>query len=368
MFFNLPFAIYPLPYAIPVLVYYISGHGLGHSSRSIEVMRAVRALDPTRRIVVRTSAPRWVFDSAAPEGVEYQSFTADTGVVQQDSLSMDEDATARAAREFDRGFDTLVESEARWLRGTGARAVIGDVPAPAFAAAERAGIPGVAVANFTWDWIFSIYPAFDRVAPGAIDRIRRAYARTTLALRLPFHGGFDAMPAVRDIPMIARQSARGKMETRRQLGIAADAVVVLASFSGFGITLPIDELRRANDFVLLLAEREPPLGLRYEDLVAAADVVVSKPGYGIVSECAANDTALLYTSRGSFIEYGVLVAGMTGVLRSQFIDPEDLKAGRWSASIQTLLAQLRPATKPRIDGADIAARTILELIEGGAAR
>jgi len=351
-----------------VLVYYISGHGLGHSSRSIEVMRAVGTLDPARRIVVRTSAPRWVFDSAAPEGVEYQLLAADTGVVQQDSLSMDEDATARAAREFDRGFDTLVESEAQWLRRMGAHAVIGDVPALAFAAAERAGIPGVAVANFTWDWIFSIYPAFDRLAPGAIDTIRRAYARTTLALRLPFHGGFETMPSVRDIPMIARHSARSKQDTRRQLGIAADAVVVLASFSGFGISLPVDELRRANDFVLLLAEREPPPGLRYEDLVAAADVVVSKPGYGIVSECAANDAALLYTSRGNFIEYGVLVAGMPGVLRSQFIDPEDLKAGRWSASIQALLAQPRPATKPRIDGAEIAARTILELIECGAAR
>ena len=31
----------------------------------------------------------------------------------------------------------------------------------------------------------------------------------------------------------------------------------------------------------------------------AADVVVTKPGYGIISECIANDTAILYTSRGA---------------------------------------------------------------------
>ena len=30
-------------------------------------------------------------------------------------------------------------------------------------------------------------------------------------------------------------------------------------------------------------------GLRYEDLVRAADVVVTKPGYGIISEAIAND-------------------------------------------------------------------------------
>ena len=61
-------------------------------------------------------------------------------------------------------------------------------------------------------------------------------------------------------------------------------------------------------------------GLRYEDLVAAVDVVVTKPGYGIISECVANDTALLYTSRGDFVEYDVLVREMPRVLRCAFID------------------------------------------------
>ncbi|HEX7140541.1 MAG TPA: hypothetical protein VF219_22005 [Vicinamibacterales bacterium] len=351
-----------------MLVYYISGHGLGHSSRSVEVMRAIRALDGDRRIIVRTAAPRWVFESAAPEGVEYQPLVADTGIVQQDSLSMDEDATARAAADFDRTFPALVEREALRLRDAGARVVVGDVPPLAFAAAQRAGIPGIAIANFTWDWIFSIYPAFDRLAPGAIDTIRNAYAKTTLALRLPFHGGFETMPIVRDIPLIARRSTRDPIATRRQLGISVDAVVVLASFSGFGIALPVGELQRSKDFVLLVAEREPPPGLRYEDLVAAADVVVSKPGYGIVSECAANDTALLYTSRGNFIEYDVLVEGMRPVLRSKFISPDDLRAGRWSVAIEAVLAEPRPIDRPRIDGASVAAGTVLDTLESTALR
>jgi len=139
--------------------------------------------------------------------------------------------------------------------------------------------------------------------------------------------------------------------------------VVLASFSGFGLSLPVEELQRSKDFVLLVAEREPPLGLRYEDLVAAADVVVSKPGYGIVSECAANRTALLYTSRGNFIEYDVLVDGMPGLLRSKFISPDDLRAGRWSGAIEDLLAQPDHLERPRIDGAAVAARTIVDTLE-----
>ena len=40
-------------------------------------------------------------------------------------------------------------------------------------------------------------------------------------------------------------------------------------------------------------------------------------------EAIANDTALLYTSRGRFVEYDVLVSEMPRFLRAQFIEQED---------------------------------------------
>ena len=80
-------------------------------------------------------------------------------------------------------------------------------------------------------------------------------------------------------------------------------------------------------------------GLKYEDLVRAADVVVTKPGYGIISEAIANDAALLYTSRGRFVEYEVLVREMPRYLRAQFIDQENLLKGNWASALETLLNQ-----------------------------
>ena len=49
----------------------------------------------------------------------------------------------------------------------------------------------------------------------------------------------------------------------------------------------------------------------------AADVVVTKPGYGIIAECLANDTAIVYTSRGEFAEYDVLVDGAEAPCRGR---------------------------------------------------
>jgi L-arabinokinase len=104
-------------------------------------------------------------------------------------------------------------------------------------------------------------------------------------------------------------------------------------------------------------------GLRNEDLVRAVDVVVSKPGYGIISECLANHTALLYTSRGDFREYQVLVDAMPACLRCAFIDHADLFAGKWVSHLDALLAQPAPPTRPATNGADVAADILVELLQ-----
>jgi hypothetical protein len=103
-------------------------------------------------------------------------------------------------------------------------------------------------------------------------------------------------------------------------------------------------------------------GFRYEDVVRAVDAVATKPGYGIISECVANDTALLYTSRGHFIEYDVLVREMPRYVRCQFIDHPDLFAGRWATALNALFSQPPPPERPAVDGAEQVAEHLLALL------
>jgi L-arabinokinase len=346
------------------IVFYVSGHGFGHASRDVALLRALVARRPDVHVVVRSAiAAEWFAGATATLGVALQHAQVDTGIVQIDSLRFDEEATAREAAHFYAAFDAHVDREAMAIRGLGADLVIGDIPPLAFAAAARADVPSVAISNFTWDWIYGVYPAFERLAPDVIPAIRRAYASTTHALRLPLHGGFEPMAAVtRDIPFIARRSARDPVATRRALGLTSARPVVLSSFNAYGVTLPLDRLARSSRFELIDPARPLPDGFIYEDLVAAADVVVSKTGYGIVSECVANETALLYTSRGRFAEYDVFVAEMPRVLRCRYLSQEDLLAGHWADAIDELLAQPAPPERPRVDGADVATDAILDWV------
>ena len=343
-----------------VVVFYISGHGLGHASRAIELIDVLTSQgEDNLRVVIRTSAPTWAFLRIQKPGVEVQPCETDSGVAQIDSLTVDEDETMRRAAAFYGEFERRARDEANHLRQLAATLVVSDIPPIAFAAAHLAGIPSVAVANFTWEWIYTYYPRFERMAPGVIDTIARAYEHATLALRLPFPGGFRSMAAVtRDIPLIARRSARAPADTRRILGLHNRQLMVLSSFAGHGLALPYDRLA-ASGLTVLAPEQVPPAGLRYEDLVAAADVVVSKPGYGIVSECVANGAPLLYTSRGRFAEYDVMVAEMPRLLRCRYIAREDLVSGNWMDAIHALRAQPEVPQYPRVDGAAIATDAIL---------
>ena len=61
-------------------------------------------------------------------------------------------------------------------------------------------------------------------------------------------------------------------------------------------------------------------------------------------------------------EYDVFVAEMPRVLRCRFMPQDDLRAGRWRAHIDALLAQSAPPERARIDGARVAAELISRIL------
>ena len=361
----------------PVVAFAISGHGFGHAARQTAIMRALRRRRPDVAIDIRTSAPRWLFERALDFPFSFERVQVDTGVVQVDSLEVDVGASIARAAAFHGALDTRAEAEARALTARGVDLVVADVPPLACAAAARAGIPAVAVGNFTWDWIYAGYAETATAAPDLLRTLRDAYAAATGAWRLPLHGGFDAFDTVVDTPLVARRSAREPGQVRRQLGLPPHRVLALFAFGRYGVgNVDWSEVARTErchvvfttrshtargpdgtSFTTLDEEAMTRRGVAFEDLVAAVDVVVTKPGYGMIAECAVNDTAMLYTSRGRFPEYDVLVAGLPALVRAAFIGHDELFAGRWHAHLDGLLNRPRP-DPPASNGAQVVAEAL----------
>ena len=364
------------------IVFYMSGHGFGHAARTTQVVNALARRAPSLVVRLRTDVPEWFLRSSLQVNADILPGPTDVGVVQPDSVSVDEDETARRAAAFYARFDERAADECRRLTDAGASLVVGDIPPVAFAAAEAARVPSIAFGNFTWDWIYEMYPQFHTVASGVREQIAAAYGKATRTLRLPFAGGFASMRDVEDIPLVARRASRTRADTRKRLALSEGRPIVLASFGGHSGTLPLERASRKGAFTLVATVNEVGNGspsnpnlrvvtaeelrsarVSYTDLLAASDVVVAKLGYGIVSECIANRVPLLYTTRGRFREEEIFEREMPEVLRSKRIDRETLIAGDWHEPLAALLAQPDPPFTMPIDGADVAATRILQFGE-----
>jgi UDP:flavonoid glycosyltransferase YjiC (YdhE family) len=64
------------------IVFYVSGHGFGHASRSIEIINALIDRRPDVHAIIRSSVAPWLVSRTARPGVELSPAEVDTGVDQ----------------------------------------------------------------------------------------------------------------------------------------------------------------------------------------------------------------------------------------------------------------------------------------------
>lgn len=354
------------------VAYYITAHGYGHTVRSREVIRALKSACPEVAVHVRSAAPRRFFENLAFP-VAYHHGAVDVGFLQKDSLEMDVAATLVACEAFQEQIPRLLEEEVSFLRKENIRLVIGDIPPLCFEVAARASLPSVAIANFTWDWIYRSYFAARGSSAPVLEAMKGFYRKATLALALPFSCDMAVFGKTVAIPLIARVSALSKEEARKELRLPSAAKIVLVSFGGFGLErLSWDQLERLTDFCFVSTGARPRKGKNflflpetipnYVDLVRAADAVATKPGYGIVADAIAHRTPVLYTSRGRFPEYPYLARALTEWATSEFVPQEALLEGRIGPYLERLLAKQPNWPEVPLDGAEVAAQQVLALL------
>lgn len=354
------------------ILYYVTGHGYGHAVRSNEVIRSLKTVRPKLKVYVRTAAPEWLFQDGS-SSVLHTSQAIDVGVVQKDSLRMDIGATLEACRALHRKIPVVLEQETEFIKSNNIKLVLGDIPPLAFEIAARAGVQSVAITNFTWEFIYKAYISEQPAFLPLIEEMRSFYRKATLALTLPYSCSMDVFPHQKAIPWIARCSKLSKDAARAKFKLPPRATVVLLSFGGFGLRrLPWKSLERIDEFVFvttgevgvqnsnvrILTQVQPD----YQDLVRAADAIVTKPGYGIVADVLAHRMPILYTERKDFPEYPRLVEALADLAPAEFIPQEELFSGNIIPYLKRLLGKAKNWPQVSLEGATAAAEKILAMI------
>lgn len=357
-----------------MIAYYVTAHGYGHGVRSCDIIRAVRGLCPQLPIMVVSDLPMDFFRNRLPPGsFTHRPGSFDTGMVQLDSIRIDVSASLEKAERLCARRGEMVGREAEFLKTAGAGLVVADIPAIPLEAAARAGIPAVAVGNFSWDWIYSTYRSQDLRWAVISKTFAEGYARADLLLRLPFHARMEAFPRIEDAPVVASPGRDRRAEMSELTGARKDVRWVLLSFTtlewGEEALRNVDEIEGYEFFTVRPLEwagrkihaidREV---IPFSDVVASVDAVLSKPGYGILSDCLANRKPLVYAERTDFGEYSILEAAIRRYLRHVHIPAERLYRGELSEALRSIEESPEPRETLPLGGAAIAARRLLEFL------
>jgi len=316
---------------------------------------------------VVTAAPRQLWPKALGPVSNWSSEPCDVGVLQASEMQVDRPSTIAALAEWYRDYRDKVSAEADRL-GETVDLVYGDVPPLAFSAAALAALPSVAVANFSWDWIYREMD-LDIYAEIAAE----AYSHCKLLLELEPAAPMRAFSVKQKPGLLGCRSKLDRAGLASILGVDEHCTLVLVSLRD-GIENKVG-LPPVRDGVVYLAgyqlvEREDfsliPPSLSHRDVISACDVVVTKPGYGIIGDCFANSTRMLYAVPNGFPEHRVLSEWLQARPGSLEIDPVFLAEGAWADQLQQLLNQPAPAIL-RADADRNAALAIKALLETGRA-
>jgi len=356
------------------IAYYVTAHGYGHGVRSCDILRAVNQMRPGLPIVIVSDLPAAFFQARLNLGsFVHRPGSFDVGMVQPDSIRVDVPATLLKVEALYARREELIEREVSFLAGEGVGLVVADIPAIPLQAAAKSGIPRITVGNFAWDWIYSAYQAQDQRWAAVSRAFAEDYGKADLLLRLPFHEQMSAFPCVEDIPLVASPGRARRAEMAEITGARQDRPWVLLSFT----TLEWDDralesVGRIDGYEFftvrpLYWERRNihPIDrevIPFSDIVASVDAVLSKPGFGILSECIANRKPLIYAERSGFLEYPILESAIKRYLRHVHIPTERLYRGDLREALDAVWDLPEPPEAIPLGGDVIAAERILSFL------
>jgi L-arabinokinase len=178
----------------------------------------------------------------------------------------------------------------------------------------------------------------------------------------------DIFPTRKDIPLLASPGTPRQNNIIELTGADPKKTWVLLSFTSLNLDHDgIEKILHQHDryeFFVVAPLSFPGSGIHsidrhcicFADILASCDIVISKPGFGLVSECIVNQKPLIYSDRGDFAEYPYLVKGIESYLKNVHLPSEQLYAG----DFEDVLKQIKNASEPSEELASGGAEMIAE--------
>lgn len=299
-----------------MVLYYISGFGYGHLTRSLAVVEALLELDPKLQIVLRCHPAHITFTldylRRFASRVEATPFVSQFQIIiDKVKWEIDNEATRDEVLRWAKELPKSVAAEMQRFPDR-IQAVVSDIVPEAFAVAQAYGVPGIAVSNYTW---YEVAQGF--CGPGDLDNLRQLYQQATLMLKYELSTG-DAIPVRHQIPagLICRPFNPERISVIRRQYKRQGRPLVFLSVGGvlhlekIGLCGDYDYIytRGINPADEIAAHPVPPEAIDTQNYLAACDAVITKCGWSTVAEAllASKPLFVVHSTNGWVEEVSIL--------------------------------------------------------------
>ena len=370
---------------MPRLLVAISAHGLGHLGQVAPVCNQIRSLRPDLTLTIWSALPSQVLNARINGIFEHIASPCDLGLIMHDAMRVNVAASWAAYADRETHWSSHLESACKLVRDAAPDLILSDIGDMPLAAAQKLGIPGLAMSSLNWADTARFYFEALPDSTAVLNRITSIYDQATAALRLtpgmPMRGLTEYI-----LPPVGARIAHTRSALEALLAKHIDPSLmsrprILIGMGGIETQLTYAQWPAQSAFALLVANQThlpaegyaaqgivnldrlcEATGLVFTDLLGCCDAVICKPGYGTFVESALAGIPVMYVERDDWPEQQVLVAWLKEHARCATLAPEVLRQGLFIEAFTSLLGQ--PATTPiQQNGATIAALEVLSWLD-----
>lgn len=288
----------------------ISAHGFGHLAQVAPVVLALQRRLPRLEIIVRSALPQSTIETALPN-VEIEPCGHDFGIPMHGIHFASEDEIFSVWESQRARADLILDQITSRLQIKRIDFVVSGVSPWPLAAANALGIPCFGVGSFTWSGILRQIVRGSPALHAVTNTLDDAYAKASILFSLAPGIDMDPLDAISAPGTIVRRGRSRRSEILQITGRAPNAKIVVFAFGGM-LPLQTPELGPDSHSMLLLTPQSwanngfgaaaDHLPVPFLDVLASADVIVAKAGYGIATEIAAVGTPSILVQRADWPE------------------------------------------------------------------
>ncbi|EOP63535.1 glycosyltransferase [Bacillus cereus] len=296
-------------------VFYISEYGFGHATRCIALIREILSVRKDVQIIVCNSfALQFIRTSLTEYGdrIIFHDVETDVGfILKEHSLDLDKEKLEQSYKEFCEKLPKKIDNELTFLSDFSIDCIISDISPIAFEVADRLKVPSIGISNFTW------YTAYKNVVPDNLLQVfKNMYKKMDYFYALAGSNEGDwARLNMSSFNFYSRTVNPLEVKKLKQkLNPTGKKQII---FMPIGMKIDIGDITKLpiwddERYVFIVShnmkiEHEnvhkiPEKYTESQNYVATANCIISKAGWGTVSEAILQNKPLLIINRKGMSE------------------------------------------------------------------